>query len=78
MKRVIFFLSVAVVSAGLVGCRIDGEQCACRGYRGAGGAGGDGGAEVAQGPPTGQVAYPYYTVRGPRDFLDKNPESIGP
>jgi hypothetical protein len=31
-----------------------------------------------QGPPTGQVAYPYYTTRGPRDFLLKNPPSIGP
>lgn len=30
------------------------------------------------GPPTGQVTYPYYTVRGPRDFLAKNPGSIGP
>lgn len=30
------------------------------------------------GPPTGQVAYPYYTVRGPRDFLAKNPPNIGP
>ncbi len=29
-------------------------------------------------PPTGQTAYPYYTVRGPRDFLQKNPSSIGP
>ncbi|MEM6365992.1 MAG: hypothetical protein AAF745_16305 [Planctomycetota bacterium] len=29
------------------------------------------------GPPTGQVAYPYYTVRGPRDFLQSNPPSIG-
>ncbi len=35
--------------------------------------------EVAQpGPPTGTVAYPYYTTRGPRDFLAKNPPSIGP
>lgn len=32
----------------------------------------------AAGPPTGAVAYPYYTVRGPRDFLDPNPPSIGP
>jgi hypothetical protein len=31
-----------------------------------------------QGPPTGQVAYPYYTTRGPRDFLQNNPPSIGP
>ncbi|MEN0111383.1 MAG: hypothetical protein AAF805_11735 [Planctomycetota bacterium] len=30
------------------------------------------------GPPVGQVAYPYYTVRGPRDFLAPNPPSIGP
>ncbi len=30
------------------------------------------------GPPTGAVAYPYYTTRGPRDFLADNPPSIGP
>jgi hypothetical protein len=30
------------------------------------------------GPPTGAITYPYYTTRGPRDFLAKNPESIGP
>lgn len=30
------------------------------------------------GPETAQVAYPYYTNRGPRDFLAKNPRSIGP
>lgn len=29
-------------------------------------------------PPTGQTAYPYYTTRGPRDFLQRNPPSIGP
>lgn len=26
----------------------------------------------------GAVAYPYYTNRGPRDFLAKNPRDIGP
>jgi len=30
------------------------------------------------GPATGAVTYPYYTTRGPRDFLAKNPPSIGP
>lgn len=30
-----------------------------------------------QGPETAQVAYPYYTVRGPRDFLANDPMSIG-
>ncbi len=39
----------------------------------------DGACDVGQqpGPPTGQVAYPYYTVRGPRDFLARNPRSVG-
>ncbi|MFG0254472.1 MAG: hypothetical protein ACF787_05155 [Rhodopirellula sp. JB053] len=41
------------------------------------------GAAVASQPftpgaPTAQVAYPYYTHRGPRDFLMANPPSIGP
>jgi hypothetical protein len=30
------------------------------------------------GPPTGAITYPYYTTRGPRDFLARNPASIGP
>lgn len=30
------------------------------------------------GPPVGTYAYPYYTLRGPRDFLQANPPSIGP
>jgi len=30
------------------------------------------------GPPSAQVAYPYYSHRGPRDFLLDNPPSIGP
>jgi hypothetical protein len=33
------------------------------------------------GPPMQQmpaVAYPYYTTRGPRDFLDRSPRDIGP
>lgn len=29
------------------------------------------------GPPSAQVGYPYYTVRGPRDFLACDPPSIG-
>lgn len=28
-------------------------------------------------PSTAQVAYPYYTTRGPRDFLMNNPPTIG-
>ena len=36
------------------------------------------GAVTPAGPPTGAVAYPYYTTRGPRDFLAKCPPSVGP
>lgn len=28
-------------------------------------------------PPSASVAYPYYTTRAPRDFLQDNPPSIG-
>lgn len=30
-----------------------------------------------QGPQAAQVAYPYYTTRGPRDFFANQPWSIG-
>lgn len=29
------------------------------------------------GPPTAAVAYPYYTIRGPRDFLVDDPPPLG-
>jgi hypothetical protein len=29
------------------------------------------------GPPTAAYAYPYYTVRGPRDFFLNKPSTIG-
>lgn len=35
------------------------------------------GQPFTPGPPTGQVGYPYYSHRGPRDFLMDNPPSIG-
>lgn len=30
------------------------------------------------GPAVPQTTYPYYTLRGPRDFLADNPPSLGP
>lgn len=36
------------------------------------------GAMIDPGPPTGAITYPYYTVRGPRDFFQKYPTPIGP
>ena len=32
----------------------------------------------AMGPPSPTYGYPYYTTRGPRDFLNPDPPSIGP
>lgn len=66
-----------------------GGEC-CDSGCGGGGCGCNGGGSFAarpprnsngafdDGPPGGQVAYPYYTNRGPRDFLVRNPQSIGP
>ncbi len=68
----------------------DCEHCSkCGGYCGCGqpapgcpicccGASGDQNYNFQPGPPVAQTAYPYYTLRGPRDFLLANPPSIGP
>lgn len=42
------------------------------------GRGRPGPAAMQSGPPTGTIAYPYYTTRGPRDFLAADPPTIGP
>lgn len=57
-----------------------GPYAAAGGHGGHGGRGGYGGPGMGGaygGPPSAQVAYPYYTTRGPRDFLINNPPSIG-
>ena len=66
-------------------CCGHGYCCACCGPPAPGavccpccGASGDHNYNVSPGPPTAQTAYPYYTLRGPRDFLLNNPPSIGP
>ena len=33
---------------------------------------------IDSGPPVGQTTYPYYTTRGPRDYLTRSPRDIGP
>jgi hypothetical protein len=50
------------------------ECCPCCGC----GPSGDHNYTFNPGPPTGQTAYPYYTLRGPRDFLLDNPPPLGP
>jgi hypothetical protein len=71
-------------------CATPGPHCRmCGGYCGCGppapgcpmcccGASGDQNYNFQPGPPVAQTAYPYYTLRGPRDFLLNNPPSIGP
>jgi hypothetical protein len=56
----------------------DGNGAPCQGGACAGGCGLRGAPAVDAGPPTAAVTYPYYTTRGPRDFLARNPRSIGP
>ncbi len=58
-----------------VGCATCGGGQQLLGRRGCA----DGACDVGYqpGPPTAQVANPYYTVRGPRDFLARNPRSVG-
>lgn len=56
-----------------------GDQ-ACQDGNGRGGLGCRGQGQAFQpGPPSGAVAYPYYTTRGPRDYFDQGPNGgIGP
>jgi hypothetical protein len=51
--------------------------CSCCPFCGCGPSG-DQNYNFNPGPPVAQTAYPYYTLRGPRDFLLNNPPSIGP
>ena len=59
------------------------ERCGVFSWLGTGGGDGGGGpipaqAQPAPGPSAAGVSYPYYTNRGPRDFLAKDPRGIGP
>lgn len=76
-------------NGGRPGCKLFGGCGQCNDAQGAQGCGGQGcengcadclGTDPGQygGPATAAVAYPYYTTRGPRDFLAKNPRGIGP
>ncbi len=78
MKRALFLSAALAALISFSGCacthgtRLRGLLC--RGF----GRGSAGTEVIEAGPPTGAVAYPYYTTRGPRDFLVNDPPSIGP
>jgi hypothetical protein len=84
MKLASFTLLAALVLAGLSGCAEDQayRQAAMAQQGGAAGCGCrracNGPTPATPGPPTAEVTYPYYTLRGPRDFLDSNPRGLGP
>ena len=59
--------------AAFPGCRMCGARGACDPYYDPEAMG-----MFNPGPPTGAVTYPYYTVRGPRDFLAQDMPPIGP
>ena len=58
------------------GCHLPLARCCCRNASRF-----DGGEQAADGygaPQSAQVTYPYYTTRGPRDFLARSPRPLGP
>lgn len=90
MKRTLLALSAAILLAIFSGCASTGrcpsgtcksapETCKTCKTGCADGCRERGGCNQASDPgPGGVVGYPYYSVRGPRDFLARNPQSIGP
>ena len=77
MKSAMFALLAAAMIVGSSGCGTLNPFSRGGGDEAAGCAACGGGPQFQSGPPTAQVAYPYYTIRGPRDFLARNPRSVG-
>ena len=78
MRHTFFVLAASALLAVLSGCACN--NCCNQSNSRAGRA-----AAVQHQPqtqqqsgPCGMVSYPYYTMRGPRDFLETHPQSIGP
>ena len=93
MRRLVYGLAFLALISAFSGCQSACNSCgggrggllhhSGRGMHGGHGMHGAGGHHYRPetepaGGPVGQYAYPYYTLRGPRDFLVDNPPSIGP
>ncbi len=93
MKRLLVMFFAVSLLAALAGCRTcdpcGPQECSRRALLGSHHAlcpvhgnacGGRCGAGQASPDPglSGPVTYPYYTLRGPRDFLQRVPTPIGP
>jgi len=81
MRHSILILAASTFLALFAGCACSNQCNCCQNNAAApGGRQGDH-AAAASGQGAGQggtVSYPYYTMRGPRDFLETHPQSIGP
>jgi len=76
MRQAILALAASTFLALLAGCACNNccNQCnSCAGKSAAV-------RQPTQQPaaPGGTVSYPYYTLHGPRDFLETHPQSLGP
>ncbi len=78
MKRGLFALAAVVLMVVSSGCANNCVTCGSRGGARATARGAAQACAMPSGPPTAQVAYPYYTVRGPRDFFLDDPQPLGP
>ena len=79
MRHTFFILAASAVLATFAGCACNNQCNCCR--NNAAGAHQNSQQAAAAGGQAGQggvVSYPYYTTRGPRDFLETHPQSIGP
>ncbi len=77
MKSAMFALFVAAMIVGSSGCRGIDPLSKGGSSEAAGCATCGGGPQYQPGPPSAQVANPYYTLHGPRDFLARDPRSVG-
>lgn len=91
MRRMSCMLALAVGLIASVGCHTCGNRCNTCGCRPGPIGWQRGGSDyqtylnhhayryqgAGSGTPSAAVAYPYYTTRGPRDFLVNNPPTIG-
>jgi len=79
MRHSILILAASTFLAMFAGCACSNQCNSCQNNAAASRQGLPGAAAGGQGAGQGgTVSYPYYTMRGPRDFLETHPQSIGP
>ena len=77
MRNTFFILAAWAVLAAISGCACNNccNSCNSGVHKAAAGPQQQPAQQAGSG---GVVSYPYYTTRGPRDFLETHPQSIGP